>query len=627
MCGIAGFTGIHNRRLLKAMTDILVHRGPDDEGFYSDEHVSLGMRRLSIIDLEGGHQPIYNEDKSIWVILNGEIYNFKALREQLIKKGHRFYTKSDTEVVVHLYEDYGEDCVHHLRGMFAFALWDKNRQQLLLARDRLGIKPLYYMSCNGKLLFSSEIKSLLEFDGYRKEVDPQALLSFLTFLYIPSPQTIFKGIKKLEPGHLLIHRKGELTIRQYWDLAFPDTPKKTEEDYCEEARQLLKESVKLHMVSDVPLGVFLSGGLDSSAIVALMTDFSSVPIKTFSIGYGQEAKSYNELEYAKLISKRFGTEHHEFIVKPDIVEILPKLVWHLDEPFADSSLIPTYLVSKAIRSHATVALTGIGGDEVFGGYPRYLGARWAGKYEILPAWIRRSLAHSIGALPESTRSRNLAGWAKRFIKGGVLSERDRYISWISFYDHGRLGRLLTSNMKAQLKKAGLWNRHRDFYGQNNGSDTLDRAFYLDVKTYLADDLLMMGDKMSMATSLELRVPFCDHKLVEFAAGIPSEMKFRGSRLKSLFKKAMEGLLPKEILTRKKQGFMIPIAQWLQKDARPFTLDLLSETNIRKRGYFNPQYIHWMLEQHYTGRQNLTDQIFALMTLELWHRIYLDGERF
>lgn len=630
MCGITGFAGLQDLQLLKRMTAALVHRGPDDEGFYSDEHVSLGMRRLSIIDLEGGHQPIHNEDKTIWVVFNGEIYNFKELREELTQKGHAFYTKTDTEVIVHLYEEFGEDCVHHLRGMFAFALWDKNREQLLLARDRIGIKPLHYISYHGKLLFASEIKSLLEFKAYQKEIDLQALFHFLTFLYIPSPYTIFQGIQKLPPGHLLVYRKGEIAIKEYWDLAFPDIRAargKRQEEYCEMTRQLLRESVKLHLVSDVPLGVFLSGGLDSSTIVALMADLSSAPIKTFSIGYGEEAKSYNELEYARLIAKRFGTEHYEFILKPDIVEVLPKLVWHLDEPFADSSLIPTFLVSQAARKHVTVALTGIGGDEAFGGYPRYLGAMLASSYEKIPRWVRKSFAQAIDFLPESTQSRNLAGWTKRFIKGGLLSQRDRYLSWVSFFDEAGLRALLTKSLIAELEKVDPWDHHRNLYENSNAPDRIGKILYLDVKTYLADDLLMIGDKMSMADSLELRVPFCDHKLMEFAAKIPGELKFKGLRLKSLFKKAMAGLLPQEILIRKKQGFMVPLAPWFQKDLKGFTLDLLSESNIQKRGYFNPNYIHWMLDQHYTGKQNLTDQIFALLTLELWHRIYMDGERF
>ena len=628
MCGIAGFSGTPNPSLLEQMTEALFHRGPDDVGYYSDEGVNLGMRRLSVIDIEGGHQPVHNEDETVWLIFNGEIYNFKELRETLIQKGHRFYTNTDSEVIVHLYEEYKEDCVHHLRGMFAFALWDKTEQQLLIARDRLGIKPLYYAFSNGKLRFASEIKSLLKDRKIEKEIDPKSLLSFLTFLYIPSPRTIFKGISKLSPGHRMVLRKGKFAIDSYWDLSFPSPSKPlSESEYCEMTRQILTESVSTHLVSDVPLGVFLSGGLDSSTIVALMSNLSSGPIKTFSIGFGEEAQSYNELEYARRIAKHFGTDHHEYTLQPDIIDILPKLVWHLDEPFADSSMIPTYLVSKAAREHVTVALTGIGGDEIFGGYPRYLGARLGVGYEKMPEWIRVTIARAVSLLPESTQSRNLSGWAKRFVRGGLLPDRERYLSWISFANEEVLRGLLTESLRQELETADIWAHHRFVYENNNAQDLMDKILYLDVKTYLADDLLMMGDKMSMANSLELRVPFCDHKLVEYAASVPSKIKYSGQNLKSLLKKSVKDLLPREIIQRKKQGFMVPVAQWFQKELKGFTLDLLSRENIRKRGFFEADYVHELLDQHFTGKQNLTDQIFALVTLEIWCRIYLDGRGF
>ena len=625
MCGIAGFSGTPNPSLLEQMTEVLFHRGPDDVGYYSDEGVNLGMRRLSVIDVEGGHQPVHNEDKTVWLIFNGEIYNFKELRETLIQKGHRFYTNTDSEVIVHLYEEYKKDCVHHLRGMFAFALWDKTNQQLLIARDRLGIKPLYYAFSNGSLRFASEIKSLLKDRKIETEIDPQSLFSFLTFLYIPSPGTIFKGISKLPPGHRLVLRRGKFTIDSYWDLSFPSPSKPiSESEYCEMTRQILTESVSTHLVSDVPLGVFLSGGLDSSTIVALMANLSSAPIKTFSIGFGEEAQSYNELEHARRIAKHFGTDHHEYTLQPDIIDILPKLVWHLDEPFADSSMIPTYLVSKAAREHVTVALTGIGGDEIFGGYPRYLGARLGVGYEKMPEWIRGAMARAVSLLPESTQSRNLSGWAKRFVRGGLLPSRERYLSWISFANEEVLRGLLTESLRQELENTDIWAHHRFVYENNNAQDLMDKILYLDVKTYLADDLLMMGDKMSMANSLELRVPFCDHKLVEYAASVPSKIKYSGQNLKSLLKKSVKDLLPREIIQRKKQGFMVPVAQWFQKELRGFTLDLLSRENIRKRGFFEADYVHGLLDRHFTGKQNLTDQIFALVTLEVWCRIYLDG---
>ena len=628
MCGITGFAGFRDDALLHRMNGRMLHRGPDDDGVYLSESISLAMRRLSIIDLAGGRQPIHNEDKTVWVVFNGEIYNYRELREQLIAKGHTFATQSDTEVIVHLYEEHGEAFVNHLRGMFAIALADTTRQTLILARDRLGIKPLYYLAQDGKLLFASELKALLEWPGYAKALDRQALLAYLAFLYIPSPLTIFAGIKKLEPGHLLIFRNGNYSLRQYWDVKVGRSQesgaRKSKEEYCEEIRARLTETVERHLISDVPLGLFLSGGLDSGALASVMAGCSSGPVKTFSIGYGDAAPSYDELDAARLIARHVGSQHQEYRLTPDIMQVLPKLVYHLDEPFADSSMIPNYLVAKAARSEVTVALTGVGGDELFGGYPRYLGARLATGYERLPLAARRLAANLAAWLPESRRSRNLTGWAKRFFDGGLLSERERYLSWISFYHSKDFERLLTKNFMGQVSLPRLWTGHRRLYDAPRG-DTLDRLFYLDVKSYLADDLLMLGDKMSMAASLELRVPYCDHTLVEFAATIPGEMKMHGFRLKALFKDAVRDWLPKETLARKKQGFMVPLGQWLQKELKPLTRELLSETAIRKRGYFNPEAIADLLARHESGRQNLSDQIFALITLELWHRIYLDGE--
>ncbi|MBI3622346.1 MAG: asparagine synthase (glutamine-hydrolyzing) [Nitrospirae bacterium] len=633
MCGICGFVGLHDGALLSRMTQRLVHRGPDDEGSYLEGTTGLAMRRLSIIDLTGGHQPIANEDGTVRIIFNGEIYNYRELREALIAKGHTFTTHSDTEVIVHLYEEYGDACVERLRGMFAFALWDARQEQLLLARDRLGIKPLYYLVHHGALLFASELKALLEYDGLQKTIDPRALASFLTFLYIPSPGTILTGVRKLPPAHLLRYRKGELSLRSYWRPGFPNERERRRllrrhpRDIADELKSLVTESVRAHLISDVPLGVFLSGGLDSGSIAALMARESSGPIDTFTIGYGEEAASYNELDAARTVARHIGSNHHEEIVTPDVMGLLPKLVWHLDEPFADSSLIPTYLVSASARRHVTVALTGIGGDELFGGYPRYLGARLAAGYSRLPMWARRTLAGLADRVPESTGSRNAAGWVKRFLKSGPLSPRERYLSWISFYDERGLHALLAPPMQAAVgDTASLWDAHRQWYDHPDALAILDRVFSVDVQGYLADDLLMLGDKMSMAASLELRVPYCDHRLLEYAASIPAEVKVRGLTLKALFRDAIRELIPSEILHRDKQGFMVPIGQWLNRELKPLVRELLSEGAILKRGYFNPAEVSRLLKEHESGRRNLSDQIFALLVLELWHRIYLDGER-
>ncbi|MEW6324888.1 MAG: asparagine synthase (glutamine-hydrolyzing) [Nitrospirota bacterium] len=626
MCGICGFAGFRDDALLARMNGRLVHRGPDDEGVYLSETVSLAMRRLSIIDLAGGRQPMHNEDKTVWVVFNGEIYNFQELRDALIAKGHAFATRSDTEVIVHLYEEHGEDFVRHLRGMFAIALADTAREKVILARDRLGIKPLYYLAREGRLLFASELKALLEWPGASRTLDPQALLAYLTFLYVPSPMAIFAGIKKLPPGHLLIHRRGDSSVRRYWDVTVPDAGERGRrpEEYVEEIRARLTETVKRHLISDVPLGLFLSGGLDSGALAAVMARLSAGPVKSFSIGYGREAASFDELDAARLIARHVGSDHREFRLKPDIMELLPELVYHLDEPFADSSMIPTYLISKAARSEVTVALTGIGGDELFAGYPRYLGVRLAAGYERLPEPARRAAVHLAAWLPESRRSRNLAGRIKRFLAAGLLPPRERYLSWISFFHSSDVERFLTKDFMAQVDPGRLWASHRQFYDAPSAAVPLDRALYLDVNTYLADDLLMLGDKMSMAASLELRVPYCDHTLVEFAATIPGSVKMRHFRLKALFRDAIRGWLPGAILARKKQGFMVPMGQWLRRELKPLARELLSEAAIRKRGYFNPAAVAELAARHESGRQNLSDQLFALMTLELWHRVYIDG---
>ena len=638
MCGICGFVGLHDEPLLRRMTRRLVHRGPDDEGFFLDGKdgatgVGLGMRRLSIIDLDGGRQPIANEDRTVRVVFNGEIYNYRELREALLAKGHAFSTQSDTEVIVHLYEEHGEACVERLQGMFAFALWDASREQLLLARDRLGIKPLYYAVRHGALVFASELKALLEYDGIRKIIDPRALARFLTFLYIPSPDTIFAGIRKLPPAHVLRFRNGEATLHPYWTLSFPDRERRREAErkspdtYCDELRRLMAEVVQAHLMSDVPLGLFLSGGLDSGSIAAIMARQSAGPVQTFSIGYGDEHASYDELKATRVMARHIGSNHHEEIVTPDVMELLPKLVWHLDEPFADSSLIPTYLVSVSARRHVTVALTGIGGDELFGGYPRYLGARLASGYERLPVALRRAAGSVIGWLPESTGSQNVSGRIKRFVASGLLPPRERYLSWISHYNRSGLEALLTPSLRSAVGDVDvLWDAHRKWYDHAGASTELERLFATDTRGYLADDLLMMGDKMSMAASLELRVPYCDHRLIEYAASIPGEFKVRGLTLKALFRSAIRGLIPREILHRGKQGFMVPIASWLNKELKPLVNELLSESAIDKRGYFNSASIRRLLEEHESGRRNCADQLFALLVLELWHRIYIDGER-
>ncbi len=615
--------GVDNKDLVKRMCESLRHRGPDSEGFFFNDKVGLGIRRLRIIDLVTGDQPIYDERREICVIHNGEIYNFRSLRRDLEKKGHRFYTKTDTEVIVHLYEDHGEECVKYLEGMFCFALWDKNKKKLLIGRDPIGIKQFYYTLKDGCLYFASELKALLENRELSREIDLEALNYYLTFLYIPAPCSIFKGINKLLPGHTLTYEDRSIKLKQYWDLKIKRQREMPAEELRENLYALLKETVRKHLISDVPLGVFLSGGMDSSSIVGLMAESGVKSIKTFSIGYEKEDDSFNELKYSRLAADYFKTDHHEFIVRPKAAEILSKLVWHLDEPFADSSAVPTFIVSEMAKQDVSAALSGIGGDEAYGGYPRYIGADMSQYYERLPLMIRRGIANFVRRFPETTKSRDLINWARRFVDGALLSDFERYIYWISFLEKEDAEKIYTDSVFDQLKGHDARSIHKNYFDNTFSRDYLDKIFYLDVKSYLADDLLVMADRMSMANSLELRVPYCDHKLLEFAASIPVKSKIGGYRLKRLFKDAMAHTLPPEIIGRKKQGFMIPVGRWLKDELKDMTMDLLSEANVKRRGYFNYEYIRQILQEHYGDRRNHCDKIWSLLTFELWCRIYMD----
>jgi asparagine synthase (glutamine-hydrolysing) len=623
MCGICGTLGYNDPGLLKRMCDVMPHRGPDEEGYFTEENIGLGIRRLKIIDLATGSQPIHNEDKSLWVVLNGEVYNFKQLRGELIRKGHVFYTQSDTEVIVHLYEEYKEDCVSRLDGMFSFALWDKAQQKLVIARDRVGVKPFYYAQQNNTLIFASELKALLECPALSRQIDPQAVDYFMSFLYIPAPYSIFKGIKKLLAGHMLVCQGRQIEIKKYWDLAIVKQTGKPESFYAESLRSGLEDAVKSRLISDVPLGVFLSSGMDSSTIVALIAKLTGQKVKTFTIGYSPEHSSFNELEPSRAVARYFGTEHHEFIVQPDILDILPKLVWHMDEPFADSSAIPTFLVSQLARQHITVALSGIGGDELFAGYPRYLGASIAGYYQRLPMALRRLFAGVLSGLPESTGSANTSGRLKRFSRGALMPLDRMYLSWVSVMSGEQKDNLYSRQFQEELKGRSPTAIHLDYLNSVNTADFLDRALYLDTKTYLTDDLLFMGDKMSMAHSLELREPLCDHRLLELSASIPYGLKIKGFNLKYLMKEAVKDILPAQVLKAGKHGFMIPIGSWLKKELKPLTMELLSEPNIKRRGYFNYERVRGLLDRHYQGKQNLDDLIWALLILEIWHQVYID----
>ncbi len=631
MCGIAGIAGQPDRASVSLMCEVLQHRGPDDEGIYSDIQVCLGMRRLAVIDLPGGHQPIQNEDGRLRIVFNGEIYNYLELRSDLLGKGHEFTTFSDTEVIVHLYEEYGEACLNRLEGMFAFAIWDRKEETLFLARDPIGVKPLFYVWKGERLLFASEIQALLAVDDSLNELDPEALHSFLSYLYVSAPKTMFRSIRRLPPGHFLKYRNRTVRVRRYWGLDSsshwePSGVKIQGDDYVRHGLSLLRDAVRKRMISDVPLGAFLSGGMDSASIVALMSEYSARPVKTFTVGYGDEDASYNELSSARVVAERFGTDHHEFILQPDVVEVLPEIVRMMGEPMADSSAIPTYLISRETKKHVTVALSGIGGDEVFLGYPRYLGARLSGIYESVPFWMRRWIFSPVGeSLPESTRSRNLGGWIKRFVHGGRLDPVDRYLSWISFYTPEMKGSLYSGEFRDLLRESGSSDIHREYLSGMRRLEYVRRVSCLDLMTYLPDDLLFMADSMSMAHSLELRVPFCDRRLVEFLVGIPTRIRMRRFRLKRMLREMMKWVLPPEILDKKKQGFMVPIGGWFRRDLNGYLRDMLLSGRAASRGFFKPPVVERMVKDHLSGAGVYTHHLWALLTFEVWCRTFLDGE--
>jgi asparagine synthase (glutamine-hydrolysing) len=629
VCGIYGTLSTRHpgtsSDLVHRMGQVIRHRGPDDAGQYFGDGVALGMRRLSIIDLQGGHQPISNEDNSVWVVCNGEIYNFKELRSLLEKQGHVFRSDSDTEVLVHLYEQEGLDFVSKLRGMFSLAIWDTKRSRLVLARDRLGKKPLYLRREPDRLLFASEIKSILEDEQVPRQLDPLALEEYLTFGYVPAPKTLFEGIEKLLPGHLLIAENRNITIRQYWDVRFDRIDKLSEADWIERIREKFLEAVRIRLVSDVPLGAFLSGGIDSSAIVAAMSRFSNHPVKTYSIGFEGEDLYYNELPYARLVAKAFRTDHHEIIVRPDVFELLPQLVWHLDEPLADSAFITTYLVSRLARESVTVILSGVGGDELFGGYRRYLAGGLLPYHRLLPRSIRSFLLPAIlDRLPKDRHSgwKNGVRYASAFLKTAELEPAARYLSYVTVFSPELKARLL-NRYDGHGSNGAASQALLSYFEHARGADELNQIIYADLKSSLADDLLALTDKMTMAASIECRAPFVDQELVELSSRMPSNLKVRGLTMKHLLKKALKPLLPAEILHRKKRGFGAPVGAWLRKDLDGLVYETLSEDQVRKRGLFDWNVVREVIALHRDERADHTEHLFALVTLELWCRAFLD----
>ncbi|MFH0788943.1 MAG: asparagine synthase (glutamine-hydrolyzing) [Pseudomonadota bacterium] len=625
MCGICGQYNFKSREpvfsdRLRVMNETLRHRGPNDEGYYIDGPVGLSMRRLSIIDVIGGKQPIHNEDQTLWIVFNGEIFNYSELRHNLEKKGHRFSTASDTETIIHLYEDYGESCVDYLRGMFAFALWDTRHQSLFLARDRIGIKPLFFSVVNDeKILFASEIKALLASSEIVPEMDLQALDAFFAYGYIPSPLSIYKGIRKLLPGHFLrVDPKG-ITIKKYWDLYFQPDYGKSEIYFIEKFQEIFSEAVKIRLLSEVPLGAFLSGGVDSSMVVAHMAQSLKTPPETFTVGFsGNTGGFLDERPYSRLVADKYGCNHHEIEVEPKVDDILDEIVRAFDEPFADDSVIPSYYICKVSKQWVTVALTGLGGDELFGGYERYLGFRLSLLYDCIPSFISKCmLSPIIEILPERKDGHYAVNHMKRFMRAAHLPLIDRYRSYVSAMPVDLRSGLYDPAIARTIDFEATDRLMGDYFSSNNAETPLDRMFYQDIKTYLPDDILALTDRLGMLHSQELRVPFTDHLLVEFCATIPAEMKLKRFQKKYLLKKAADGFIPKEVLNHRKQGFASPMAQWLKGDLTALRKKLLSKENIEAGGILNWEFVNRMIFEH-LNRKELNDKvIFALIMFQKW----------
>lgn len=657
MCGIAGAVWWNPRvrvepHTLQRMVAVLGHRGPDDQGMVfldargksslesslrnvplqevhgpvpetSLPEVALGHCRLAIIDRAYGRQPMSNEDRTIWVVLNGEIYNYQSLRGELIERGHRFRTASDTEVIVHLYEEAGPRCLEHLWGMFALAVWDSRQKQLLLARDRLGKKPLVYRQDPGRLLFASELKSLLEVPGLPRRVDTAAVDAYLTYQYIPPPRTILEGFCKLPPASYALYREDRLELGTYWEPEWNEEIDRPVSVYSEELRELLSDAVRLRLQSEVPLGAFLSGGIDSTIVVGLMQKFSQERVRTFSIGFPE--REYDETDYARMAAEALGTVHEEFRVEPDALRVLPRLVWHFDEPMADSSALPTWYVAECTRRHVTVALTGDGGDELFLGYPRYRAVQWADWVDRLP-WLLRSASRwrVWQRLPAGTRQRSLLRRFRRFAEVLSLSPERRYLEWVAIFNQARRLALYTENFCEQLPAEESPQFLEEAFGRMGTRDPVTAAALVDLVTYLPCDLLVKVDRASMAHSLECRQPFLDHRVVELAAQMPRKLKYRRGRGKWILRRTFADLLPPAIQRRGKMGFGVPVSQWFRGPLRQWVEEILTDGRLFSRGYFRPESIRNLLQEHLTGQFDHGARVWALVILELWHRCWIDG---
>lgn len=627
MCGIAGVAFHDTSRrvdmdLLQRMCAALVHRGPDSAGGLMEPGIGLAMRRLSVIDLPGGHQPIFNEDHTVAVVLNGEIYNYHELQQDLISKGHRFSTNSDTETIVHAYEQYGLEFLRHLHGMFAIALWDFRQRGLILARDRMGVKPLYYHNADDRIAFGSEIKAILQDPSIPREIDFQGIHQLLTWGHIHSPKTPFRGIKELPPGHVMVYKSGQSTIKQYWDLEFTEPDSYNEEATTEELLAKIKLAVARRLISDVPLGAFLSGGIDSSIVVALMSQFLPQPIKTFSIGF--EDKSFSELPYARMVADHCGTDHHEMVVTPDVPEMMEDLIFHHDAPFYDTSAIPTYYVSKFAREHVTVALSGDGGDEMFAGYNIYVANKAARKFKYVPSFLGKVILEPLAALlPESGGPVNKGRVAREFVKAATLPPLERYARWSSKVKREIRDTLYFEpdlQREQNLPDAAML---APFYQTPKRCSELSRLLYVGTKTELPSDMLRKVDRMSMAVSLEVRSPFLDHHLFEYAATLHDDAKLNKWTTKHSLRKIAKQLLPAEVVERKKQGFSVPLDRWLREEVRDYMLDILCDHTTESRGVFDNITVRSLIEEHFDEQVSRARELWTLMTIEVWQRNYID----
>lgn len=624
MCGIVGMLGLHGEDAksswIASMNDSIYHRGPDDSGIYVKESIGLGMRRLAIIDVAGGHQPVHNETHTIWAVFNGEIYNHIELRRDLEKAGHRFYTNSDSETLVHLYEQYGVEGVSKLRGMFAYALWDANDERLVLARDRVGIKPLYYTFVDGRLLFASELKAFFCVPGFAPEINPSAVQSFLTYLYIPGPETIYRDVFELPPAHMLIQEGDRTMLRRYWTLRYRSDHSTSSEEWQERFLQQFRDSVESHLISEVPLGAFLSGGIDSSAIVAAMAEVSSKPVLTFSIGYEGRGAFQDERAFARIIAERYKTDHHEFVVTTDVQDLLPKLIACFDQPFADSSAIPNYYISQLTRQHVTVAMSGLGGDEIGGGYERYLGMLWAELFRKVPAPLRAVLGQKwMHRLPDAATGHPTISRLKRFFAAAEISAPARYAAFTSAFSPYERTRLLSPDFLGGAKPEPPEEQVERLFRSGDGDSLVHCLLLCDMHLYLPGDLLTLTDRVSMHHSLEVRVPFLDHPLIELMAQVPERLKVSLWSKKVLLKKAFRGVLPDAVLDRKKLGFSVPMALWLREELHPMMREILSAGNLRAIGYLNVKEVECIISDHCQGYTNAEGKLWGLMNLVLWHQ--------